>query len=97
MLAVLSLLLDEPLPTDVAVVGEVGLEGVIQPPYGSARITDDTLLDLAKANGIRRLLTTQAAARLLRGLQQRRPKRLGGVQVVAVEDMVDVMRAVWPQ
>lgn len=69
------------------------MDGTVDPP----RLVDGaaTVLSLAKANNVARVLTTANAAAMLRQVQEQRPKQLGAVDVVVVKNMVEVMRAVW--
>lgn len=71
------------------------LMSVLSCRAGGYAIRDDTVIMLAKANGARRVLLPTAAAAVLRRLQQKRPVRLGGVELVEVSMMKDVVLALW--
>lgn len=93
VLCVLSLLLRRPLPGDTVVLAECTLGGELEEPRG---VIDETALRLAKANAVARVLTTPAAARMLRSFLAKRPKHFAGIQVLAVSDMLEVCQALWP-
>lgn len=94
VLGVLSVLLRKPLPDHVVVMAESKLDGGLFPPR-ALDMTDGTILSLAKANGVTKLLTTEEGAMSLRATAQKRPKQLNEVEVISVSDMVEVMEAVW--
>jgi hypothetical protein len=93
-MGVLSVLLRKPLPDHVVVMAESKLDGGLFPPR-ALDMTDGTILSLAKANGVTKLLTTEEGAISLRATAQKRPKQLHGVEIISVSDMVEVMEAVW--
>lgn len=95
ILAVLSLLLRRPVPDDVVVLAECHLDGSLEGPqfFGEVSTASETILSLAKANGITRVLTAGHAARQLHGLSQHR--QWEGVEVVMVASVVDVICATW--
>jgi hypothetical protein len=90
---VLSLLLRRPLPGDTVVLAECTLDGTLEEPL---EVIDETALRLAKANAVARVLTTPAAARMLRSFLAKRPKQFAGIQVLPVSDMLEVCEALWP-
>lgn len=53
------------------------------------------MLSLAKANGVRRVLVPASSASVLRGVQEKRPVRLAGVEVVEVHRLKEVVLAMW--
>lgn len=52
LLAVLSLLFRRPVPGHMVVVAETRMDGYLEAPVEGAKILDDTLLRLAKANAV---------------------------------------------
>lgn len=93
VLCVLSLLLRRPLPGDTVVLAECTLDGTLEEPL---EVIDETALRLAKANAVARVLTTPAAARMLRSFLAKRPKQFAGIQVLPVSDMLEVCEALGP-
>lgn len=87
IMAVLSLLFRRPVPNHYAVVAEVCPEGELYNP----ELMDSTLLYLARANGVTYILTTRFAALKLRAWKAKDQRRLGGVRVLEVSSMRDVM------
>lgn len=88
LVAVLSLLFRRSVRADVAVVAEVEMDGGLHSPA----LTDGTLVSLCMANGVATFITTESAAQRLRDWKQRHPRQGGGVAIVGVKRMEDVMR-----
>lgn len=93
MASVLSLFFHRPPAPHVAIVAEMLIDGGLFYPTGRFDVHEETLLLLAKANGITVLLTTPREAELLTRSQQRAPQRLAGVEVRATRRMVEVVQA----
>ena len=64
-------------------------------PAGRYAVSNDTLLLLAKANQVRRVLLPAPAAGVLRGFQQKQKVRLGGVEVVEVNSVQAMVTELW--
>lgn len=93
--AVLSLLLQRALADDVAILGDVGLDGRVG--WGGEERNPKGIMELARHNRIRRLLVAADAYPHLEAVQQARPGTYKGVEVVPVEGMRDVVGQLWGQ
>jgi hypothetical protein len=81
-------------PQDVVVIAEIGLDGRLIPLPESCAMSTVTL-DVARANGIRRLFTTPAKATALNAVKMQRRQRYESIKIVPIAHMVDLLKALW--
>jgi DNA repair protein RadA/Sms len=81
-LAVLSSFRERPVPSDVAVFGEIGLTGEVRPvPFGEERIAE------AVKHGFKRALVPRA----------NRPRQAKDVEILAVERLAEALDQLWAE
>lgn len=79
---------------DIVIIAEVRLDGGLL-PLPDGLVTPRLTLDVAKANGIRRIITAVGKAAELEAEKMQHKSRYQGIEIMAARDMLEILKAVW--